>query len=144
MRHFQVRRPWGLSRITARDQTRFWLQFDKLLPRRHRAFGLWLTRHIIPGQQWGIARVVPRHWRLSFKGGWGSGTGLVDHQVGLLRRGDQRVSIAVLTLGNDDHLYGQQTLRGIGARLVRGLAGRRRLDRRKPSPQPQPEPPAPS
>jgi hypothetical protein len=141
MRHFQVRRPWGLSLITARDQTRFWLHYDRLLPRRHRAFGLWLTSHIIPGQRWGIARVVPRHWRLNFKGGWGSGTGLVDHQVGLLRRGHERVAIAVMTMAQDDHLYGQETLRGVAARLLRGLAARKRLVPRRPAP---PAPSAPS
>jgi beta-lactamase class A len=135
MTRFHVRRPWGMSDITARDQTRFWLRFDRLLPRRHRAYALWLTRHIIPGQQWGMARVVPRGWKLHFKGGWGSGRGLVDHQVGLFRRGDQRVSIAVLTTDQDDHLYGQETLRAVAARLVRGLA---KLKRPKTKPAPAP------
>ena len=64
----------------------------------------------------------PDGWRLYFKGGWGSGTGLVDHQVALLREGDDRVAVAVLTTGNPDHVYGQQTLRGVFARLLRGLA----------------------
>jgi Beta-lactamase enzyme family len=133
MTRFRVRRPWGASEITARDQARFWLRFDRLLPRRHRSYGLWLTRHVIPGQQWGMARVVPRGWRLHFKGGWGSGSGLVDHQVGLLRRGDQRVAIAILTTSQDDHLYGQETLRAVAARLVRGLA---KLKRPAPAPAP--------
>ena len=122
MTHFHLRSPWGLSEITARDQTRFWIRFDRLLPRRHRQYGLALTRQIIPGQRWGIAQVALRGWVLHFKGGWGSGTGLVDHQVALLVRGEQHVAVAILTTNQDSHLYGQQTLRGVATRLLRGLA----------------------
>jgi hypothetical protein len=64
---------------------------------------------------------------LYFKGGWGSGRGLVDHQVALLTRGDQRVSLAILTTGQDSHDYGKATLRGMAARLLRGLAERERV-----------------
>ena len=63
----------------------------------------------------------PAGWKLYFKGGWGSGTGLIDNQVALLRRGCARVSIAVLTMHDGSHDYGKQTLRGIFARLLRGL-----------------------
>jgi beta-lactamase class A len=122
MRRFRLRSPWGMSEITARDQARLWVRFDRLLPRRHRRYGLALTRQIIPGQRWGIGRVAPRGWVLHFKGGWGSGTGLVDHQVALLVRGEQHVAVAILTTGQDSHLYGQQTLRGVATRLLRGLA----------------------
>ena len=72
-------------------------------------------------QRWGIAQVQPSGWRLYFKGGWGSGTGWVDHQVALLTRGDQRVSVAILTYHDGTHAYGLATLRGIAARLLRGL-----------------------
>jgi hypothetical protein len=50
-----------------------------------------------------------------------AGGRLVDHQVALLRAGRDRVAVAVLTTGNPDHAYGQQTLRGVFARLLRGL-----------------------
>ena len=69
----------------------------------------------------GIGRVAPPGWELYFKGGWGSGTGRVDHQVALLRRGDERVAIAVLTLADGSHAAGKVTLRGIFARLMKGL-----------------------
>jgi len=114
---------WGDSQITARDQTRFFLHIDARVPARHRAYAMRLLRTIIPSQRWGIARVVPAGWTLFFKGGWGSGTGAVDHQIGLLRQGDERVSIAVLTLGNPDQRYGTDTEQGIAARLLRGLDG---------------------
>ena len=114
--------PWGISRITAADQTRFFLAIDRLMPPRHRAYGMRLLERIVPGQRWGIARVRPPGWRLYFKGGWGSGTGWVDHQVALLTRGDERVSIAILTQFDGSHAYGKETLRGIAKRLLRGLA----------------------
>jgi Beta-lactamase enzyme family len=121
MTRFAIASIWGLSRITARDQTRFFLHIDRLVPRRHRAYALRLLRTIVPSQRWGIAQAIPAGWRLYFKGGWGSGTGAVDHQVGLLRRGEDRVSIAVMTVNNPSHAYGKATLEGVSRRLLRGL-----------------------
>jgi beta-lactamase class A len=116
--------PWGASRITARDQARFWLHLDRRLPPRHRQYGLRLTRTIVPSQRWGVGQVAPRGWTLHFKGGWGSGSGAVDHQVALLTRGDQRVSLAILTTAQGTHAYGKATLKGVARRLLRGLSGR--------------------
>jgi hypothetical protein len=115
---------WGLSQITARDITRFFLHVDRLLPRRHRAYGMRLLHSVTPSQRWGIASVVPRDWRFAFKGGWGSGTGWADHQAGLLTQGRDRLAIAVLTFGNPSHAYGVATERGVARRLLGGLAGR--------------------
>jgi hypothetical protein len=122
MTRFVIHPHWGLSLITARDQTRFFLDIERLLPDRHRAYALRLLRTIVPSQRWGMAQVIPAAWELYFKGGWGSGTGAVDHQVGLLARGEHRVAIAVLTVGNPSHAYGKATLRGVSRRLLRGLA----------------------
>jgi hypothetical protein len=74
-------------------------------------------------------RPRPPRWRLYFKGSWGSGRGAVDHQVGLLRRGEQRVAVAVLITGNPSHAYAKQALRGVAVRLLRGLADQRRQTR---------------
>jgi hypothetical protein len=122
MRRFEpVMGIWGLSRIDAADQARYLLRIDSLTASRHRAYALQLLRTITPSQRWGIARVRPAGWRLYFKGGWGSGTGWVDHQVALLTRGDERVSVAILTHLDGSHAYGQETLRGIAVRLLGGL-----------------------
>jgi hypothetical protein len=123
MRRFTPTAPiWGSSRIAAADQARFVHRIDWLVPARHRAYAMRLLEHVVPSQRWGIADVRPRGWRLYFKGGWGSGTGWVDHQVALLKRGDERVSIAILTYANGTHAYGKQTLRGVAKRLLRGMA----------------------
>jgi beta-lactamase family protein len=112
---------WGLSRIDAADQARYFLHVDELVAPRHRAYAMHLLNTITPTQRWGIARVKPFGWRLYFKCGWGSGTGWVDHQVALLTRGDERVSVAILTHLDGSHPYGEETLRGIAVRLLKGL-----------------------
>ena len=123
MRRFTpVAHPWGNSLVNAADQTRFFLHIERFVPKRHRRKALHLLSSIVPSQRWGVARVVPPRWELYFKGGWGSGTGAVDHQVALLRRGPLRVSVAVMTTSNGSHAYGKATLREVFRRLLRGLA----------------------
>ena len=124
MKRFHATRPWGLSTIDVADQTRFFLRIDRYVPRRHRRYALRLLGSIVPSQRWGIARVRPRGWALYFKGGWGSGTGWVDHQVALLRRGRRRLSVAILISSSPSHAYGNETLRGVAARLLHGLGPR--------------------
>ena len=121
MPRFRAMPTWGGSVITAGDQARFFLRIDRLTVERHRAYALKLLNTIVDSQRWGIARARPRAWALYFKGGWGSGTGAVDHQVALLRRGNRRISVAILTTGNPSHAYGKATLRGVARRLLRGL-----------------------
>jgi Beta-lactamase enzyme family len=128
MRSFEPAWPiWGLSRIDAADQTLFFLHLDSFVPPRHRATALRLLRTIVPSQRWGIARVRPPGWALYFKGGWGSGTGAVDHQVALLRRGKRRLAVAILTTNSPSHDYAKATLRGVAKRLLHGLEGARRV-----------------
>ena len=122
MTRFRVHPLWGLSTINAAGQSRFFLRLPELTAERHRAYALRELAAIVPEQRWGIGQVIPRGWTAHFKGGWGSGIGLVDHQVALLRRGDQRVAIAVLTTGNPSHAAGKRTLEGVFRRLTRGLA----------------------
>jgi hypothetical protein len=122
MTHFAAAEPiWGESEITARDQTRFFLNIDRYIVARHRAYALHLLESIVPSQRWGIGQVAPKGWQLYFKGGWGSGTGLIDNQVALLTRGCARISIAVLTMHDGSHAYGKQTLKVIFHDLLRGL-----------------------
>ncbi len=119
---FRIAPIWGHSAITAADQTRLFLRIDRLTVARHRAFALRELAAIVGWQRWGVGRVRPRGWELFFKGGWGSGTGAVNHQVALLRRGGERVAVAVTTTGNPSHEYGSATLEGTFGRLLRGLA----------------------
>jgi beta-lactamase class A len=113
---------WGHSPLTARDATRFCLRLETLLPPRHRAYALRLLRQIVPSQRWGVGRLRLPGWRVYFKGGWGSGSGAVDHQVALLARGEERIAVAVFTAANGSHAAGKRTLEGVFRRLLKGLA----------------------
>ncbi len=112
---------WGLSSISATEQTRLFLRIDRLVPPRHRRYALRLLARIVPSQRWGVPRAAPRGWRLHFKGGWGAGTGAVTHQVALLRCRGERLAVAVLTTGNAGHAEGVRTVEGVLRRLLRGL-----------------------
>jgi len=125
MTHFATSSVWGETEITASDQTRFFLHIGSYIARRHSWYSQWLLAHITPSQRWGIGEIQLPGWNLYFKGGWGYGTGLMDHQVVLLTRGCARVSLAVLTMhdGNPccSHEYGKETLHGIFWRLLFGF-----------------------
>jgi Beta-lactamase enzyme family len=121
MPRFRPAPVWGNSSICAADQTRLFLRLERHVPRRHRATALRLLGSVVRSQRWGIARVAPRDWELYFKGGWGDERGEVDHQVALLRHGRRRLALAITTTANPSHAYGKETLRGVAARLLRGL-----------------------
>jgi hypothetical protein len=115
--------PWGHSRTTAEDQANFFFRIDALIPERHRTYAMDLLHDIVPSQRWGIGQVELPGWELYFKGGWGSGTGAVDHQVALLTGAgpNDRISVAIMTADDGTHAYGKETLRGIAKRLLNGL-----------------------
>jgi len=122
MEHFRLHWPiWGQSEITPRGQALFLHRIDRLLPARHRRYAMHLLATVVPSQRWGVGRVPHGLWNLYFKGGWGSGTGLVDHQVALYRAGGERFSLALFTRFDPNHEYGKETLRGLATRLLRGV-----------------------
>jgi protein MpaA len=98
MTGFATNPVWGETRIDPRDQTRFLLHIDGYVVARHRSYAMRLLRSVIGPQRWGIGELALPGWKKYFKGGWGYGTGLEDHQVVLLTRGCARVSIAVQTM----------------------------------------------
>lgn len=122
MRDFRLHPTWGLSRTSPRDQARFMLSLDAHIPDRHERYARRLLSSIVRSQRWGIPPVVPAGWTIYFKGGWGSGTGAVTHQVAVLESGDRRIALAILIESSPSHRYGTRTIRGVARRLLRGLA----------------------
>jgi hypothetical protein len=129
MTDFATAFAWGDTQMTAADQARFFLEIDKLVPRRHRRYARGLLRSIVPGQRWGIPAGLPRGARAYFKGGWRPvAGGWIVNQAALVERGRRRVALAVLTDHDRTDGYGHETIRGLTKRLLRPLA--RRISRK--------------
>ncbi len=120
MRRFRTQAVWGLSEITPRDQARFLYRLERFVPERHERYALRLLARIAPSQRWGIPPAAPGGWRLHFKGGWSGRPHWRVNQVMLLRRGERRFSLAILTRDQPSKHYGQQTIEGVARRLLRG------------------------
>jgi hypothetical protein len=112
---------WGATYFSAADQARFFRRFDRLVPKKSRAYARRLLSSIVGYQRWGFSRVARRHgWRSFFKGGWRqTDLGSLVHEAALFEQGGRRFSLAVLTDGNPSHDYGTATLRGVAKRLFR-------------------------
>jgi hypothetical protein len=123
MRSLRLNGTWSEVEITAVDQARFFRRFDRLVPRRHRAYARRLLSSIVPAQSWGIPRAARRHdLKAFFKGGWREG---LVNQGALLETGDRRrLAIVVLTDGVS-FPYGTATVEGVARRLLRDTRSRR-------------------
>jgi Beta-lactamase enzyme family len=121
MRHFKYSSTWGLSRTAPTDQARFFHTYDRHVPARHERYARRLLASIVSWQRWGIAQARPDGWKLYFKGGWGVGSGRVNHQVAFLERRGERVSLAIFTEYSRSHGYGTRTIEGVAKRLLKGL-----------------------
>jgi hypothetical protein len=121
MRSFAVHGYWSSAMITARDEARLFFRLDELVPAVERTYARRLLSSIVGYQRWGIPQAA-HGWHVYFKGGWRpSGSGELVHQVALLERGETSFALAVLTDGNPSQSYGQATIEGIAARLLRGF-----------------------
>ena len=113
--------PWGLTETNAEDQARFFARIDELVPARNRGFARRQLGTIIPEHRWGIPKTVPRGSTVLFKGGWlpdDTGAWRV-HQIAKVERGGRELSVAVMTDGNPSQPYGEDTVRGVAARLLK-------------------------
>jgi hypothetical protein len=101
--------------ITAADQARFFWQLDRLLPRRHRAYARSLLATVVSAQRWGVPQASHGRFHVLIKGGWRNG---LVHQSARVEWRGHHMSIAVLTVGDPEMVYGERTIQGIAARLL--------------------------
>ena len=118
MEHFRYTRPWGASTVTAAEQATFMYRLERFIPDRHESYARYLLSHVVRSQRWGLGRVSHPNWRYFFKGGWGSGTGAVCHQVAFIEREGMRIAVAVMITDSPSHAYATETLRGVLDRLL--------------------------
>jgi hypothetical protein len=120
MHDFRPHVVWGLTEITAADMAPFMFHLRRFIPGRHRHYAFHLLSHLVSYQRWGVPPAKPPGWRVFFKGGFiPAGGGWRINQVALLRRGDRRLGLAVLSQGNPTLEYGAKTVQGVTARLLR-------------------------
>jgi hypothetical protein len=119
MSGFEPRGGWITTLITAADMARFFRDMDTYIPKDHLTFADHLLASITPSQRWGIPPAAePAGYRVFFKGGW-LGANVLANQAARLVRGRVRLGLAVFTDNNPGPLYGQETITGITARLLR-------------------------
>ena len=121
MRDFHLHSTWGLSRTSPRDHAPFMFELERYIPSRHEGYARRLLSSVVKGQRWGIPKAAPPGWDVYFKGGWGSGTGRVTHQVAFLESGERRIALAIFSENSPSHVYGTTTVRGVAARLLQRL-----------------------
>ena len=113
---------WGLTRITAADETRLlWLllKANRVLDTSFRDYALDLMADVIPAQRWGVPTGAPRRLVVHVKNGWLplAPYGWRINSIGGFTGHGSRYSIVVLTQDNPTMAYGIRTVETI-ARVV--------------------------
>jgi beta-lactamase class A len=119
-------RAWGLTRITAADETRLlWLLLEpnRVLGTSSRDYALALMADVTPAQRWGVPAGAPRSLVAHVKNGW---LPLAPHRwrinsIGGFTGPGRRYSIVVLTQDNPTMAYGVRTVEAIAQVINRDL-----------------------
>ena len=117
---------WGLTRITAADETRLlWLLLrpNQVLSTSSRDYALALMADVIPAQRWGVPAGAPRSLVVQVKNGW---LPLAPHgwrinSLGGFTGHGEDYSIVVLTQDNPTMAYGVATIEAIARAINHDL-----------------------
>ena len=117
---------WGLTRITAADETRLlWLLLkpNRVLDTSRRDYALGLMADVIPAQRWGVPAGAPRRLVVHVKNGWLplAPYGWRINSIGGFTGHGSRYSIVVLTQDNPTMAYGVRTVEAIAQVVNRDL-----------------------
>lgn len=114
---------WAFTQTSAADQARFFIAIERLIPHRFWPYARGLLAGIESEQSWGIPEVARPRWQVFFKTGALPSEGLFD-EAARLERGGVTFTVAVFTTGDPSMAYGEETIRGVGARLLAGAPPR--------------------
>ena len=108
---------WAYTQTSTADQARFFSELQRLIPARFYGYARYLMSTIEPEQSWGVPPVARPDWQVFFKTGALPESGLF-HEAARLERGDVMFTVAVFTEGDPSKEYGEETVAGVGLRLL--------------------------
>ncbi len=108
---------WAYTQTSAADQARLFVAIERLIPRRFWPYARGLLAGIEPEQSWGVPEVARPRWQVFFKTGALPSEGLFVEGARLERAG-VTFTVAVFTTGDPSMSYGEETIRGVAARLL--------------------------
>ncbi|HTZ85135.1 MAG TPA: serine hydrolase, partial [Solirubrobacteraceae bacterium] len=108
---------WAFTQTSAADQARFFIAIEHLIPRQFWPYARGLMAGIEPEQSWGIPEVARPLWQVFFKTGALPSEGLFN-ETARLEHGSSTFTISVFSTGDPSQAYGEETMRGVGERLL--------------------------
>ena len=133
MRDTQLNPAWGLTQITAQDETillrNILLRPNTVLNTHAQSYELKLMGQVIPSQRWGVSASTPRAFTLHIKNGWAplpfvSSPWYVNSTGAFTTTNPARdYTIVVLTHGSADETTGVTTIEDVAGPINRALAG---------------------
>lgn len=124
---------WGLTRITAHDETillRHLLLPNPVLTTKARRYELWLMAHVIRAQRWGVPAGAPDDVTVHVKNGWAplpfADSPWWVNSTGCFTHSGKDYTIVVLTQGNASAATGIRTIEHIAYPVNRDLNPRAR------------------
>ena len=133
MHDTQLNPAWGLTQITAQDETillrNILLRPNTVLHAHAREYELKLMSQVIASQHWGVSASTPRSFTLSIKNGWAplpnvTSPWFVNSTGAFINTNPARdYTIVVLTSGNANETNGVVTIEDVAGPINRALAG---------------------
>ena len=129
MRQTRLNRAWGLSLLTAHDETLLLALLDgpnRILSLSSRVYAQYLMSHVIASQRWGVPAGAPRSVTVHVKNGWlpyPAGRNWEINSIGFFtsRHPQEVYTIAVLTHANPTMAYGIATIEDAAVAINRKL-----------------------
>jgi Beta-lactamase enzyme family len=108
---------WAFTQTSAADQARFFIDIERLIPGEFWPYARGLLAGIEPEQSWGVPEVARPRWQVFFKTGALPSEGLFNETARLERPG-VTFAVSVFSTGDPSQAYGEETMRGVAARLL--------------------------